>query len=96
MALDLFDKKIIYELEKDSSQQASRIAKKIKRSKEFVNFRIHRLEKENIILGYSAIVDMAKLEYITLRIYIKWQNMMVHFTRKVTGKIIKYLTSKKT
>jgi len=75
MKLDLFDKKIIYELEKDSSQPILRIARKIKRSKEFVNFRINRLEKEKILLGYSAIVDMAKLDYFTLRIYIKWQNI---------------------
>lgn len=75
MKLDLYDKKIIFELEKDSSVHASAIAKKIKRSKEFVNFRIHRLEDEKIILGYSAIVDMSKLGYFTFRIYIKWQNM---------------------
>ncbi len=73
--LDLYDKKILFELEKDSSQSASEIAKKIKRSKEFVNFRIHRLENEKIVLGYSAIVDMSKLGYFTFRIYLKWQNM---------------------
>ncbi len=75
MKLDLFDKKIIFELEKDASKSVSAIAKKIKRSKEFVTFRIHRLESENIILGYSAIVDMSKLGYFTFRIYLKWQNM---------------------
>ena len=75
MKLDLYDKKILFELEKDSSKPASDIAKRIKRSKEFVNFRIHRLEKEKIILGYSAIVDMSKLGYFTFRIYIKWQDM---------------------
>lgn len=75
MELDLYDKKIIYLLEKDSSQTATEIAKKIRRSKEFVNFRIHRLEEENIILGYSAIVDMAKFGYFTFRIYLKWQNI---------------------
>lgn len=75
MKLDLLDKRILFELEKDSSKSVSEIAKKIKRSKEFVNFRIHRLEKEKIILGCSAIVDMSKLGYFTFRIYLKWQNM---------------------
>jgi Lrp/AsnC family transcriptional regulator, leucine-responsive regulatory protein len=75
MKLDVMDKKIIYELEKDSSQTISSIAKKLKRSKEFVNFRIHRLEKEKILLRYGAIVDMAKLGYFTFRIYLRWQNM---------------------
>lgn len=82
MNLDLFDKRILFELEKDSSQPVSAIAKKIKRSKEFVNFRIHRLEKENIILGYSAIVDMSKLRYFTFRIYLKWQNMTAEQKKK--------------
>lgn len=75
MKLDLFDKKILFELERDSSRPVSEIAKKIKRSKEFVNFRLHRLENEKIILGYSAIVDMSKLGYFTFRIYLRWQNM---------------------
>jgi len=75
MKLDIIDKRIIYELEKDSSQTISSIAKKIKRSKELVNFRIRRLEKENILLGCSAIVDMAKLGYYTFRVYLRWQNM---------------------
>ncbi len=87
MELDLFDKKIIYELEKDSSQPVSKIAKKINRSKEFVNFRIHRLEKENILLSYSAIVDMAKLGYFTLRVYIKWQNITLEEKQKFYEKI---------
>ncbi len=80
--LDLFDKKILFELDKDSSQSISEIAKKIKRSKEFVNFRIHRLEKEEIILGYSAIVDMSKLGYFTFRIYLRWQNMTLERKQK--------------
>ncbi|MFA6888004.1 MAG: Lrp/AsnC family transcriptional regulator [Candidatus Woesearchaeota archaeon] len=75
MKLDVLDKKILYELEKDSSQTVSTIAKKLKRSKEVINFRIHRLEKEKILLGCSAIVDMAKLGYFTFRIYLRWQNM---------------------
>lgn len=75
MELDIIDKKVIYELEKDSSQSVSSIAKKLKRSKEVINFRIHRLEREKILLGCSAIVDMAKLGYFTFRIYLRWQNM---------------------
>ncbi|MCF7866107.1 Lrp/AsnC family transcriptional regulator [Candidatus Woesearchaeota archaeon] len=75
MKLDILNKKILYELEKDSSQPASKIAKKLKQSKEVILYRIHKLEEEKILLGCSAIVDMAKLNYFTFRIYIKWQNM---------------------
>ncbi len=75
MRLDILDKKILYELELDSSQSCVSIAKKLKRSKELINFRIHRLEKDKILLGCSAIVDMSKLGYSTFRIYLRWQNM---------------------
>jgi len=75
MKLDIIDKKILYELDRDSSQTISSIAKRVRRSKEMVNFRIRRLEKERILLGSSAIVDMAKLGYFTFRIYLRWQNM---------------------
>ena len=75
MRLDKLDRKILYELECDASQPNAVIAKKIKRSKEFTTFRIHRLEKEQILLGCSAIVDMAKLGYFTFRVYFRWQNM---------------------
>ncbi|MBN2566468.1 Lrp/AsnC family transcriptional regulator [Candidatus Woesearchaeota archaeon] len=75
MKLDILDKKILWELETDASQSSSAIAKKLKRSKELINFRIHRLQRENVLLGCSAIVDMAKLGYFTFRIYFRWQNM---------------------
>lgn len=75
MGLDILDKKILYALELDSSQSNASIAKNLKKSKELITFRIHRLEREKILLGYSAIVDMAKLGYFTFRIYFRWQNM---------------------
>lgn len=75
MKLDVLNKKILYELEKDSSQPISVLARKLKRSKEVINYRINQLKNEQILLGCSAIVDMAKLGYFTFRIYIRWQNM---------------------
>lgn len=75
MRLDLLHKKILYELEKDSSQPVSVLAKRLGRSKEVIAYRIHQLQKENILLGCSAIVDMARFDYFTFRIYIKWQDM---------------------
>jgi Lrp/AsnC family transcriptional regulator, leucine-responsive regulatory protein len=75
MLLDLLDKKILFELEKDSSIPVSILAKKIKRSKESVNYRINRLKERNILRNCTAIVDMSKLGYLTFRVYIQWQNM---------------------
>ncbi|MFA5797442.1 MAG: Lrp/AsnC family transcriptional regulator [Candidatus Woesearchaeota archaeon] len=75
MLLDVLDKKILFELEKDSSIPISILAKKVKRSKEAVTYRIHRLQENTILRSCTAIVDMAKLGYLTFRIYIRWQNM---------------------
>ena len=75
MLLDKIDKKILCELEKDSSSPVSIIAKKIKKSKETIFYRINRLKENNIIRNYTAIADMSKLGYLTFRFYIKWQNI---------------------
>ncbi|MGV8086206.1 MAG: AsnC family transcriptional regulator [Candidatus Woesearchaeota archaeon] len=82
MLLDLLDKKILFELEKDSSIPISLLAKKIKRSKESVNYRINRLKEQNLLRNCTAIVDMSKLGYLTFRIYIKWQNATVHLKKQ--------------
>jgi len=72
--LDEWDKKILYELDVDASINLKDLSRKIGRSKEFVSYRIKRLENEKVINGYTAIVDMSKLGYFTFRIYLKFQN----------------------
>jgi Lrp/AsnC family transcriptional regulator, leucine-responsive regulatory protein len=75
MSLDLLDKKILYELDIDGSISLTKLAKKLKNSKERIAYRIQRLERENILTNCTAIIDMAKLGYVTFRIYIRWQNI---------------------
>lgn len=87
MGLDRLDKRLIYELEKDSSQAISELAKRVKRSKEVVGFRIRRLQRDGILLGCSAIVDMARLGYFTFRIYFRWQNMTHEEKRRAYDEI---------
>lgn len=73
--LDLYDMKLLYELDKDSSQSIASLAKTLRRSKQFIIYRMKKLEEEGIIEGYSAIVDMSKLGYFTFRVYFKFQQM---------------------
>ena len=73
--VDLYDKKLLFELDKDSSLPLQILAKKLRRSKQFVLYRMNKLEQEGIITGYHAIVDMSKLGYFTFRVYIKFQQM---------------------
>jgi len=69
--LDLKDRKILYYLDINSRQSNSDIAKKVGLSKEVVNYRIKRLEKEGIIKGYYTVLDFYKLGYISVRVYLK-------------------------
>ena len=72
---DLYDLKLLYELDRDSSISLSQLAKILQRSKQFVSYRMKKIEEAKIITGYHAIVDMSKLGYFTFRVYFKFQQM---------------------
>lgn len=69
--LDQIDKKIIQELTKNSRQSSLEIAKKIKETERVVRYRIKRLEKQKIILGYRTFIDTAKLGFGYYKMFIK-------------------------
>ncbi|MCH7568157.1 MAG: Lrp/AsnC family transcriptional regulator [Nanoarchaeota archaeon] len=73
--IDLYDRKLLYELDKNSVASLTELAKKLRRSKQFVLYRMKKLEEAGIITGYHAIVDMSKLGYFTFRVYFKFQQM---------------------
>jgi Lrp/AsnC family transcriptional regulator, leucine-responsive regulatory protein len=89
LKLNQYDRNILYGLDKKSNIQLSDLAKKIKKSKQFVLYRIKRLEDEGIITSYTAIIDMTKLGYFSFRIYFNLQqttkveeNAFVEFIKK--------------
>ena len=59
--LDKFDKAIIRELQKNSRISVTDLAKKVGLSKTPCKIRMDRLEQQGYILGYSLLVDRAKL-----------------------------------
>ena len=73
--LDDWDRKLLYELDKDASISLSNLSRIIGRSKEFVAYRIKKLEEEKVINGYTAIVDMSRLGFFTFRVYLRFQNI---------------------
>ncbi len=75
--IDLYDKKLLYELDKDSSVELSELSKKLRRSKQFILYRMKKLEESKIITGYNAIIDMSKLGYFTFRVYFKFQQTTI-------------------
>ena len=85
--LDLKDRKILYQLELNARQPSSKIAKKVGLSKEVVNYRIKRLESEEVIKGYYALIDLSKLGYLHFRVYLK----LIDSSPKKEKEIIDYL-----
>lgn len=61
--IDEIDKKILGELVNNARQSAREIAKNAKTSIVTVIKRTKRMEKENVINGYTALVDAEKLGY---------------------------------
>ena len=85
--IDEFDKRLIYELDKNSKMPLSKLSRKIGRSKQFTLFHMKKLQERGIITNYSAIVDMATLGFFTFRVYVKFKQT----TRKETDKIADYV-----
>src|SRR3989344_7527363 len=74
--LDKFDRKLLYELDRDSSLPLNELSKRVGRTKQFVHFRMNKLEENGIINGYNAIIDMSKLGYFTFRLYFDFQRFI--------------------
>lgn len=87
MEIGLTDRKILYELDTNCRQSNSQVAKKLKISKDVVNYRIKKLEEAGIIEGYRTVIDISKLGYLTYRIYIKFQDIY----KKIEDEIIENL-----
>ncbi|MDD5650392.1 MAG: Lrp/AsnC family transcriptional regulator [Candidatus Nanoarchaeia archaeon] len=92
--IDLKDKKLLYELDNNSRQSCSRIGKKIGLSSEVVNYRIKRLEKENIITQYQLIVNLSKLNIIQFKICLSFQHLKSNELDKIIQELKKIDSTK--
>jgi DNA-binding Lrp family transcriptional regulator len=73
--LDLKDRKILYELDKDARQSDTAIARKVRLSKDAVRYRIARLENEGYIQYFMTLLNSMKLGYDWYRTFFKLQNI---------------------
>lgn len=70
--LDLKDKKILHELDTNSRQPVSLIAKKVGLTSEGINYRIKRMEREGIISGYQTVINLSKLGVIQFKLVLSF------------------------
>ncbi len=75
MKLDLKDKKILFELDKNSRIHLSELARKVRLSKEVVFHRINNLIKRGYILRFQTVISTYRLGYQSYKIYFKLQNL---------------------
>jgi DNA-binding Lrp family transcriptional regulator len=73
--LDLIEHKIIKELANNSRISTLEITKKTKLTRDIINYRIKKLEKENIIQQYKLCLNMNKMNFILYKILLKTKNI---------------------
>lgn len=73
--LDIKDRKILYQLDINSRQSNSEIAKKVGLSKQVVGFRISRLAKEKIFSSFYTVIDISKLGFTVHKEFLRLQNV---------------------
>jgi DNA-binding Lrp family transcriptional regulator len=90
--LDLKNLKILSNLDLNSRQSNSEIAKKVGLSKDSVGYRISKMEEEGIIRGYKTIIDTSKLGYFLYRIYFN----LIDVSPQKIEELILFLKNEKT
>ncbi len=96
--LDLKDRKILYELDKDARQPAAKIAKKVGLSTDGVNYRIKQLVKNKVIFKFMTIIDTAKLGLTAYKVFYRFQNTTLQKEKEIIDYLIdhnntQYVTS---
>jgi DNA-binding Lrp family transcriptional regulator len=72
--LDVKDKKLLKLLDENSRYSNSQLAMKVGLSKPAIDYRIKRLEKNNAIMQYYAVLDFMRLGFTPYKLYLKLQN----------------------
>ena len=73
--LDLKDWKILNQLDLNCRQSDAEIGKKVRLSKQVVNYRIKRLIEEKIITAFTPIINIAKIDYGAHKIYLQFRSL---------------------
>jgi DNA-binding Lrp family transcriptional regulator len=87
--LDSYDKKILFELDRNARINTSKIGERIRKSKQFVDYRIKKLEKDGIIKKYTTVIDYSRLGYISIRVYFKFHKITLEQQQKLEQDLIK-------
>ena len=87
--IDLKDRKILYELDKNARQTLSQIRKNVRLPKSVVAYRIKKLEETDIIKNFYTVINFYKLGYTNLAIYVNYQ----YYTPAIEKEIINHFVN---
>jgi DNA-binding Lrp family transcriptional regulator len=73
--LDLTDRKILAELDKNCRILNSKLGKKIRKSRETVKYRIQQLQEKGIIEGFITSINPNKLGFYMFKVYLQLENI---------------------
>lgn len=73
--LDKADRKILAELDKNCRISSTQLARKARKSRQAVDYRIENLVKQGIILSFNASINPHKMGYKIYKIYLKLRNI---------------------
>jgi len=91
MELDLKDRKLLYELDKNSRASLTELAKKLKTSKEVIHYRLNNLIKENIILKFHTVPASYRFGLTAYKIYLRLHDI----SQKKFDELVDYLIKNK-
>lgn len=74
MELKLIDRKILYELDHNSRQPLSILAKKLRLGRDRLKYRINRLQKNGIIKKFTVVTNPYKIGLTVYKTYLKIEN----------------------
>jgi DNA-binding Lrp family transcriptional regulator len=87
LKIDKLDKKILYELEANSRQPISKIARHVGTSKQVVNYRIERMKEEGIIESFTTVVDRQKIGLSCISMFVKLRGASSESEREIVSKV---------
>lgn len=83
MSLDKIDFKILYNLDYNARISLTDLSKIVGISKQNLNYRLKKLVKEKVILGFMSVIDIHQLGYLTYRIYFRYKNVDEHKEKEI-------------
>ncbi len=89
-ALDIKDRKILYELDLNARQSLTQIGKKVGLKKDVVSYRIKKLQDEGIIKNFWTAINTFKLGYLVFRIYITFQYVSQNLKNEIIKQFEEY------